>query len=54
MAYATFPWNNTYGIKAFNESQYHYAMYELTRPGGVMDMIRECRRLQKKRKKCHG
>ena len=48
MAYATFPWNNTYGIKAFNESQYHWAMYELTRPGGAMDQLKECRRLQKK------
>ena len=46
-AYATFPRNNTYGIEAFNESQYHHAMYELTRPDGLIDRIRECQRLQR-------
>ena len=45
--YATFAWNNTYGVKAFNESQYYGAMYELYRPDGDLDKLRECGRLQK-------
>lgn len=45
--WATFAWNNTYGIKAFNESEYYHAMYELTRAGGILDMVRECQRLQR-------
>lgn len=48
LSYATFAWNNTYGIHAFTEWEYHRAMYEFTRPGGVIDMVRECRRLQQK------
>ncbi|KAF1352374.1 secreted carboxypeptidase-like protein [Delphinella strobiligena] len=46
LSYATFAWNNTYGIQAYTEDQYHYAMYELTRPGGLKDQGEECRRLQ--------
>lgn len=46
LSYITFPYNNTYGIKAFNESQYHRAMYEYTRPGGLKDEADECRRRQ--------
>lgn len=46
LAYATFAWNNTYGIRAYTEDQYHYAMYELTRPGGLKDQVEECRRMQ--------
>ncbi|KAF2488046.1 Alpha/Beta hydrolase protein [Neohortaea acidophila] len=48
LSYATFPHNNTYGLQALNESQYHSAMYEMTRPGGIADMIKECHRLQRK------
>ena len=47
-AYGTFPYHNTYGIDAFNESQYHSVMYELTRDNGIIDRIKECQRLQKK------
>ncbi|KAL1301770.1 hypothetical protein AAFC00_005968 [Neodothiora populina] len=46
LAYSTFAWNNTYGIKAFTEDQYYHAMYEYTRPGGVKEQGEECRRLQ--------
>lgn len=48
MAYATFARNNTYGINAFSEWEYHHAMYELKRPGGVVEELRECQRLQRK------
>ena len=46
--WATFARNNTYGIKAINESDYYHAMYELNRPEGVLDLVRECQRLQRK------
>ncbi len=46
-AYATFAWNNTYGIKAFTEQQYEHAIYELDRKDGAFDKLRECRRLQR-------
>lgn len=45
-AYASFPWNNTYGVKAFSEVEYHHAMYEVYRPGGAIQMTRECERLR--------
>lgn len=45
--WATFAWNNTYGVKAFTEAEYYHAMYELTRTGGIQEMIRECQHLQK-------
>ena len=48
MAYATFAHKNTYGIEAVTEPDYHRTMYELTRPDGVIDRIRECQRLQRK------
>ncbi|KAF2772730.1 secreted carboxypeptidase-like protein [Teratosphaeria nubilosa] len=44
-AYATFPVNNTYGIQAFNDTEYHKAMYELGKPDGIIDRARECKRL---------
>lgn len=44
-SYATFAINNTYNIKAFNDTEYHHAMYELGRPDGIIDRIRECRRM---------
>ncbi|KAK5132829.1 hypothetical protein LTR08_008631 [Meristemomyces frigidus] len=46
-AYVAFAVNNTYGIKAFNDTEYHRAMYELGRPDGLEDRIRECRRLER-------
>lgn len=45
-AYASFAVNNTYGVKAFNESEYHHAMWELSRPDGIVDKIHECQRLR--------
>lgn len=36
-AYVDFPWNNTYGVRAFTEPEYHHAMYEFTREGGIND-----------------
>lgn len=47
-AYASFPWTNTYGVKAWTEAEYHRAMYEIHRPGGAMEMTNECNRLRKK------
>lgn len=46
-SYATFAVNNTYNIKAFNDTEYHHAMYELGRPDGIIDRIRECRRMSR-------
>lgn len=46
-AYATFPVNNTYGLKIFNDTEYYHSMYELTRPDGIIDQINECRRLER-------
>lgn len=40
-----FAFNNTYGLKAINESWYRYAMDEATKKGGVKDKVLECRRL---------
>ena len=48
LAYLKFAYNNTYGIKAINESEYRYAMDVLTCPGGAVDQLRECQRLQRK------
>jgi carboxypeptidase C (cathepsin A) len=46
-AYADFAYNNTYGIHAFTEEQYRFAISELDREGGVMDQLRQCRKLQR-------
>ncbi|KAH8772572.1 Alpha/Beta hydrolase protein [Diaporthe sp. PMI_573] len=46
-SYSTFAWNNTYGVKAVNETIKHKQLYELHRPGGILDQIRECQRLNK-------
>jgi carboxypeptidase C (cathepsin A) len=43
--YAEFAWNNTYGVRAIEESEYHWAMWETGRKGGVEDQIRECHRM---------
>ena len=48
-AYAEFAWNNTYGIKAFNESQYQKAIHELKKPGGALDQIEDCNTLERMR-----
>lgn len=45
--YIEFAWRNTYGIRAFNESQYYHAKYEFSRPGGLKDQIAECQRLER-------
>lgn len=43
--YPDFAWNNTYGLKAINESDYNHAIHEITKKGGVEDRVLECRRL---------
>ncbi|KAK3640763.1 hypothetical protein LTR56_004466 [Elasticomyces elasticus] len=47
-AYGTFPYNNTYGIKAFNDTEYRRGMHELSIEGGIIAKIEECRRQQRK------
>jgi carboxypeptidase C (cathepsin A) len=44
-AYPTMMYNNTYGIKAVNESRYERAVNDLYREGGCLDQIEECRNL---------
>jgi carboxypeptidase C (cathepsin A) len=44
-AYPTMMYNNTYGIKAVNESRYEGAINDLYREGGCLDQIEECRNL---------
>ncbi|KAL1881959.1 hypothetical protein Daus18300_001013 [Diaporthe australafricana] len=46
-SYSFFAWNNTYGIKAINETSKHKQLYELYRPDGILDQTRECQRLSK-------
>ncbi|KAK3118025.1 hypothetical protein LTR53_000062 [Teratosphaeriaceae sp. CCFEE 6253] len=46
-SYATFAVNNTYGVKAFTEAEYYHSMYELSKPGGIVDSIETCRALQR-------
>lgn len=46
-SYSFFAWNNTYGVKAVNETIKHRQLYELYRPGGILDQNRECQRLSK-------
>ncbi|KAI3396410.1 hypothetical protein diail_12218 [Diaporthe ilicicola] len=46
-SYSFFAWNNTYGIKAINETTKHKQLYELYRPGGILEQSRECQRLSK-------
>lgn len=46
-SYSFFAWNNTYGVKAVNETIKHKQLYELYRPGGILDQNRECQRLSK-------
>jgi carboxypeptidase C (cathepsin A) len=44
-AYPTMMYNNSYGIKAVNESRYEGALDDLYREGGCLDQIEECRNL---------
>lgn len=44
-AYPTMQYNNTYGIKAVNESRYEEVLDNLYREGGCLDQIEECRNL---------
>ncbi|KAK6394760.1 hypothetical protein LTR65_001552 [Meristemomyces frigidus] len=46
-SYASFAVNNTYGVKAFSDTEYHRAMYELGRSDGIIDRINECRRMER-------
>jgi hypothetical protein len=42
-AYPRMMYNNTYGIKAINESRYEGVIDDLYREGGCLDQIEECR-----------
>ncbi|CAN9387648.1 unnamed protein product [Alternaria sp. RS040] len=44
-AYPTMQYNNTYGIRAVNESRYEEVLDNLYREGGCLDQIEECRNL---------
>ncbi|KAH5627850.1 hypothetical protein HBI51_215550 [Parastagonospora nodorum] len=44
-AYPKMIYNNTYGIKAVNESRYEGVIDDLYREGGCLDQIEECRNL---------
>ncbi|KAF1915587.1 Alpha/Beta hydrolase protein [Ampelomyces quisqualis] len=44
-AYPRMMYNNTYGIKAVNESRYEGVINDLYRKGGCLDRIEECRNL---------
>lgn len=43
--YPKMMYNNTYGIKAVNESRYNKAVDDLYRKGGCLDQIEQCRNL---------
>ncbi|RDW68292.1 hypothetical protein BP5796_08949 [Coleophoma crateriformis] len=43
LAYADFAWNNTYGIKVINESQYDEAIESFWKEGGCRDGILKCK-----------
>ncbi|KKY23199.1 putative carboxypeptidase 1 [Phaeomoniella chlamydospora] len=43
--YASMLVNNTYGIKAVNETFHHKQMYEMERPDGIFDQIEKCQDL---------
>ncbi|KUI71605.1 hypothetical protein VM1G_06988 [Cytospora mali] len=46
-SYSFFAWNNTYGLSAINETTKHKQLYELHRPGGILEQIGECERLSR-------
>lgn len=41
-SYPEFAVNNTYGIKALNDTQYEYAKFALTMPNGCLDQVSSC------------
>ncbi|KAJ6444989.1 serine carboxypeptidase [Purpureocillium lavendulum] len=43
-AYISFPFNNTYGIQAYNQSVYEELMHNFTRPGGCREQMLECQK----------
>lgn len=44
LSYAEMAYNNTYGIKAINESIYNYMVDTYPVPGGCKDLINQCRK----------
>lgn len=44
-SYLDFPFNNTYGIQAINETQYQEALDAWERPGGCHDQVQQCHRM---------
>lgn len=46
-SYSFMAWNNTYGVVGINETTKHKQLYELYRPDGILDQIRECQRLDR-------
>ncbi|KAI0139215.1 putative lysosomal protective protein precursor [Pestalotiopsis sp. NC0098] len=48
-AYIKFPYNNTYGIQAFNESTYQGYLTNWTRPGGCREQLLDCQDALKER-----
>lgn len=40
-------YNNTYGLRSINETTVHRQQWELHRPGGIIDSLKECQRLDK-------
>ncbi|RMZ88721.1 hypothetical protein DV736_g4038, partial [Chaetothyriales sp. CBS 134916] len=44
-SYPEMAYNNTYGIRAINQSTYDTALQAYSQPGGVKDLIETCRRL---------
>ena len=42
--YFEMPYNNTYGIQAYNQSVYEHSLHEWEKPGGIEDQIRECQK----------
>jgi carboxypeptidase D len=43
--YPQWAYNNTYGVRFASNAQYESAMHNLTKPGGGLDLIKECRAL---------
>ncbi|KAK2016853.1 serine carboxypeptidase [Colletotrichum eremochloae] len=43
-AWISFPYNNTYGIQAFNQSIHDQLMHNWTRPNGCRDQILDCQK----------
>jgi len=43
LTFTEFAVNNSYGIKAYNDTVYNYARFALTMPNGCEDQIKTCR-----------